>query len=160
MDEDDITLCFQVPRCVSIYFSFFCYWFNVNGWFVCEGLCLVAPQYCSANRTKKKTATSLKQCYFDGKNVIEDDLCNDNGFRIKNLCREFSLCMTQSFFNHPLEERYTWYSGDKVTKKVLDYVLVEPYIQEFIQDCFVSTDCHFESDHRLIITDLCTPKTR
>ena len=106
------------------------------------------------------TATSLKQCYFDGKNVIEDDLCNDNGFRIKNLCREFSLCMTQSFFNHPLEERYTWYSGDKVTKKVLDYVLVEPYIQEFIQDCFVSTDCHFESDHRLIITDLCTPKTR
>ena len=58
MDEDDITLCFQVPRCVSIYFSFFCYWFNVNGWFVCEGLCLVAPQYCSANRTKKKKTTT------------------------------------------------------------------------------------------------------
>lgn len=106
------------------------------------------------------TSTSLKQCYFDGNTLIDDELCNDNGFRVKNLCREFGLCMTQSYFNHPLEERYTWFSGDNCTKKVLDYVLVEHYVQELIKDCHVDKNSHFESDHRLLITDLCTPKTR
>ena len=106
------------------------------------------------------TSTSLKQCYFDGNTLIDDELCNDNGFRVKNLCREFGLCMTQSYFNHPLEERYTWFSGDNCTKKVLDYVLVEHYVQELIKDCHVDKNSHFESDHRLLITDLYTPKTR
>ena len=26
------------------------------------------------------TSISLKNCYFDGKQVLEDDVCNDNGF--------------------------------------------------------------------------------
>ena len=106
------------------------------------------------------TSVSLKQCYFDGKKIVDDTLCNDNGCRIKSICRELELCMTQTFFEYPIEERYTWYSGDKRTKKVLDYVLVEPFVQSYVNDCYVSSDYHFESDHRLIATKMLTPKTK
>ena len=68
--------------------------------------------------------------------------------------------MTQTYFNYPLSERYTWYSGDNKTKKVLDYVLVEPFVQQYIKDCQVSQEFDFESDHRLIVTSLETPKTK
>ena len=106
------------------------------------------------------TSVSLKQCYFDGKKVIEDDLCNDNGFRLKSFCKEFQLCISQTYFDQPLENRYTWYSGDQKTKKVIDYVLIEPYAQNYVNKCFVSTDSDFESDHRMIVTNLSTPMTK
>ena len=106
------------------------------------------------------TSVALKQCYFDGRKVIEDELCNENGFRLKSFCRELELCMIQTYFNKPIEERYTWYSGDQKTKKVIDYVLVEQFVQQYVNNCFVSHDSHFESDHRMIVTDLCTPMTK
>ena len=68
--------------------------------------------------------------------------------------------MIQTYFNKPIEERYTWYSGDQKTKKVIDYVLVEQFVQQYVNNCFVSHDSHFESDHRMIVTDLCTPMTK
>ena len=106
------------------------------------------------------TSISLKNCCFDGKQVLEDDLCNDNGFRIKRLCREQQLCMTQTYFDHPLEERYTWYCENKTTKKVIDYVLMERYIQQFVQGCSVKSQMDFGSDHRLLLTEMNTPSTR
>jgi len=63
------------------------------------------------------TAVSLKQTHFDGKNIIEDSICNDNGTRLKSFCRESGLCMAQTYFNHEEEERFTWISGNKTTKK-------------------------------------------
>ena len=59
-----------------------------------------------------------------------------------------------------LEDRYTWYSNDRRTKKVLDYVLAEQFIQQYIMDCSVYSDTDIESDHRLILTTLITPETR
>ena len=105
------------------------------------------------------TGLSTKQCYFDGKRLVEDTLCNDNGQRLKKFCREKLLCMSQSFFNHPIESRYTWYSGDKITKKVIDYILVEPFTQQYMERCEV-TKTDFESDHRLLVAAMKTPTTK
>ena len=63
------------------------------------------------------TSISLQQSCFDGSKVIYDPLCNDNGARLKNFCREQALCMSQTYFDHPLEERYTWQSPDGNTKR-------------------------------------------
>ena len=62
----------------------------------------------------------LKKTDYNGKNMLLDNLCNENGEELKSHCRMYKLCMSQSFFDHPLEERYTWYSPDGITKKVLD----------------------------------------
>ena len=92
--------------------------------------------------------------------MVEDPIFKDNGSRIKNLCRSSNLCMTQTFFEHPLEKRFTRYSGGQKTKKVIDYVLVEPFVQQYIMNCEVLSDFNFETDNRLSIVSIETPKTR
>ena len=64
------------------------------------------------------------------------------------------------YFNVPLEERYTWFSNDGKTKRVLDYILTEHFIQQYVSNCFVASDCHVDSDHRLIVANLLTPSTK
>ena len=105
------------------------------------------------------TELSTKQCYYNGKCLIEDSLCNDNGQRLKHFCQEKLLCMSQSFYDHPIENRYTWYSGNGITKKVLDYILVEAYTQQYMEKCEV-TNIDFESDHRLLLAEMKTPTTK
>ena len=106
------------------------------------------------------TSIALSQCFFDGRKIIDDPDCNANGTRIKSFCRDMKLCMTQTYFDHPIENRYTWYSPDKKTKKVLDYVLMESFVQQYTLDCKVDINVDMESDHRLVATEMCTPMTK
>ena len=76
------------------------------------------------------TSVSLKQCFFDGSNVVEDTVCNEKVTRIKIFFFELKLCLTQSYFAHPLGKIYTWHNIEKITKKVLDYILMEPFMQQ------------------------------
>ena len=64
--------------------------------------------------------------------------------------------MLQTYFNSPLSKRYTWYSNDGNTNRVLDYVLTET----FVTSCAVEDSFDFESDHKLLVTNLSTPKTK
>ena len=106
------------------------------------------------------TELVTKQCYYDGKKLVDDSVCNENGVRLKQFCQEKQLCMSQTFFNHDLEDRYTWFNGDSSTKKVLDYILVDPYTQQFMEECKVSIESDFDSDHRLVMAYLATPTTK
>ena len=106
------------------------------------------------------TSVSTQKCKFDGSQIVDDDICNDNGSRLKNLCRNAKLCLLSSFFEYSMENRYTWYSPDGYTKKVLDYALVERFIQQFATSCKSEPDIDFETDHRILITELRTPRTR
>ena len=56
--------------------------------------------------------------------------------------------------------QYTWYINDKKTKRINDYVLVEKFVQRYVNDCRVEPEYDFDSDHRLLITNVCTPCTR
>ena len=69
-----------------------------------------------------------KSCY-DGRIVLQDTDFNDNGSRLKTFCRSQKLCISSTFFEYSMIHRSTWYSNDKKTKKVNDYVLAESYIQ-------------------------------
>ena len=88
---------------------------------------------------------------------MDDSVCNKNGVRLKLFCQEKQL--SQTFFNHDLEDRYNWFNGDRSTKKVLDYILVEPYTQQFMEECKVKIESDFDSDHRLVMAYLATPTT-
>ena len=68
--------------------------------------------------------------------------------------------MSQTYYDYPKEKRYTWFSGDGSTKKVLDYVLVEPFIQNYIENCRVEQNYDFDSDHLLVKTVLKTPSSK
>ena len=106
------------------------------------------------------TELVTKQCYYDGKRLVDDPICNENGLRLKQFCQEKQLCTSQLYFEHALEVRHTWFSGDRSTKKVLDYILVEPYTQQFMEECKVDIKYDFDSDHRLVTSCLATPTTK
>jgi len=106
------------------------------------------------------TSISMKHCSYDWTKIVEDQLCNDNGSRIKSFCRKLHLCMPQTYFDHPLNNRYTWYSNDGRTKKVLDYILTQSFVQQFIASCDVNSNLNIETDHRLLSTTIITPETK
>ena len=107
-----------------------------------------------------KTKVALSKCDYDSTTTMFDDDCNDNGIRLKNFCRANKLGIASTYFEYPLENRYTWYSCDKVTKRVNDYVLTERFVQQYITDCIAMPEYDFDSDHRILITKLKTPCTR
>ena len=107
------------------------------------------------------TSIAQRRCCFDGSKVIEDEDCNDNGHRLKQFCRSKQLStISATFFKHRMLHRYTWYSNDGRTRKILDYVLTEKYVQQHITDCRVMRGFDADSDHCLLKTSLYTPSTR
>ena len=104
------------------------------------------------------TSVSLTNCKFNGTQIVDDPLCNDNGSRIKTFCRSMKLSMSQTYFNHPVEERYTWFSPDGKTRKVLDYILVNKFVQDYISECKV-WQSDIESDHRMLVASIRSPKS-
>ena len=107
-----------------------------------------------------ETSLATKKCNFDGQIIIPDDKFNDNGSRLKKFCRANKLGIASSFFEYSLDQRYTWYSCDKITRKVNDYVLPESYVQQYITDCIAYPTLDFDSDHSILITHINTPTTR
>jgi len=65
--------------------------------------------------------------------------------------------MLLTYFEQKLEERYTWFSNDGITKRVLDYILAEEFILQYVMNCKTEGTQDFGSDHRLVVTILNTP---
>ena len=107
-----------------------------------------------------ETSLSYYKSEFDGSGFLPDDECNGNGTRLKSFCREKKLGMASTFFDYPRERRYTWFSPDKHTRKKSDYVLTEKYVQRYVTDCSTNSSLDFDTDHRILITALDTPKSK
>ena len=107
-----------------------------------------------------ETSIVYRKTNFDCTNFMEDELCNNNGQRLKSFARHFKLSFAQSFFEHSMPKRYTWYSCDGITKKILDYVLNQRFINQYITNCCVRAEFEFNSDHALLVTSLVTPKDK
>ena len=107
-----------------------------------------------------QTNVVYSKTYFDKNSIIEDVNCNENGYRLKSYCRATNLNMIQTFFDVPIEKRYTWYSNDKMTKKILDYILVDSFVLKYTKMCEVHADANIDSDYRLLVCTLRTPRTK
>ena len=107
-----------------------------------------------------KTSIAYWKSQFDGTQLVYDDDCNDNGYRMKNFCRTNMLGIASTYFDYDIENRLTWYSPDQRTKRINDYVLTEKFVQQYITACIVFPDSDFNSDHRILVTELNTPKTK
>ena len=93
-------------------------------------------------------------------NVIIDRNCNDNGQRLKQLCQSEKLSISSTFFKHRLFHRYTWHSNDHKTRKILDYILTQQYVQQFMTNCPVYNGFDVETDHRIIKATMYAPSTK
>ena len=77
-----------------------------------------------------ETSIAHSKTEFDGK-IIVDEICNENGLRLKSFSRLFKFCMPQSFFDKPPINRLTWYSNDGKTAKILDHVMVQRFVNQY-----------------------------
>ena len=107
-----------------------------------------------------ETGLAKYKSFYDGESLIQDNECNDNGCRLKSFCKSQKLCISSSFFDYTMIERYTWYSNDKKPKKINDYVLTRKYGQQYVTQGIMMRDYNFDSDHRLLKTTLTPPCTR
>ena len=106
------------------------------------------------------TSIAKHRCFFDGKKVIQDPECSDNGTHLKTFCQNHELCISSTYFKHRMLHRYTWYSNDGKTRKINDYILAEQYVQQYLTDCRVYRSINIESDHRLLKATIRAPTTR
>ena len=54
----------------------------------------------------------------------------------------------------------TWYSIDQVSKKVYNFILACSWLCQYVSGCCVYNSYDFDSDHGLVIADICTPCTK
>lgn len=73
---------------------------------------------------------------------------------------KYNICLSSSFFERKEDEhRTTWLSNDGRTKKIRHHVIASRKIQQHTTDCKVHPLLNFTSDHKVLVSDLKTPKT-
>ena len=63
------------------------------------------------------------------------DSLNYNGERMLNCCLAHNLTIANTWFQRPNIAKYTWYSNDGSTKKMLDYIIIRRRWLSSVQNC-------------------------
>jgi hypothetical protein len=63
-----------------------------------------------------------------------EDMVNDNGERLIELCTQTSLKMWNGFFNLKNIHKYTWEQNTKNLKTIIDYIITKQDLKLKIQD--------------------------
>jgi len=77
-----------------------------------------------------------------------------------DFCCEKGLCITSTFYIHKQTKTVTWDSPDKITKKKLDYILCEPWLRQYMLDCYVMNSIYFDSNYALLVAKMRTSFTK
>ena len=98
---------------------------------------------------------------FDGRTTTSDEGLNQSNEN----CRLFlhhlqtnQLSILNTWFSHPIQHRNTWYSANGY-KKVYDYSLSGSWLRRFVKNVRVRSS-YFNSDHKLVVTNLATPANK
>lgn len=110
---------------------------------------------------KATTVLILKLSKFDESETNNNfnHVSNDNGERLINYCKTHKLCISNTFFKHKAIHRYSWYSGTGL-RNVIDYILADRHLQNYMLDCRIRRGYDFSSDHKLLVATLKTPCNR
>lgn len=79
-----------------------------------------------------------------------EEVTNDNGDRLIELCSAFSLKILNGFFPHKNVHKYTWHQPTKNYKSILDYIIIKQSTKLRIQDVRVQRGADCGSDHFLL----------
>ena len=72
-----------------------------------------------------------------------------------NCCLSHNLTIANTFFQRPSIAKYTWYSSDGSTKKMLDYIIICWRWLSSVQNCHTYRGTELgNTDHRLIAAEI------
>ena len=77
---------------------------------------------------------------------------NDNGSRLLDLCSQYDLSVTGTFFQHKDIHKYTWYQRGKDFRSQIDHILVRRKWLSAVNDTRAYRGAEFcNSDHRMVM---------
>src|SRR3989442_5468331 len=71
-----------------------------------------------------------------------------------NFCKSHNLFATNTWFQQKKSSQHTWISPDKVTKKQIDFVLVDKRFRNGIQNSRSMPGADFDSDHNPVVVKM------
>ena len=82
--------------------------------------------------------------------------CNENGERLLDFCASNQLIITNTWFQHKLLHKATWFrNGNRLrTGHMIDHVLVNKRFRTSVLDTRVYRSTFHESDHELVVSTL------
>ena len=88
-------------------------------------------------------------------NAHVDQVTNDNGTRLLEMCQSTGLCVADSWFPRRRIHHWTWYSNDGNTKKALDHILISARWRNAVTNCRVYRGAQLgNTDHRILIATI------
>ena len=86
-----------------------------------------------------------------------EDVENDNGTRLKELCHQFQLQLSNTRFAHKNIHRFTWERPSLKQKSLIDYIIVKQRPTFQVYDCRVKRGANCGTDHHLVLAKLVYP---
>jgi hypothetical protein len=86
-----------------------------------------------------------------------EDMVNDNGERLIELCTQKSLKTWNGFFNHKNIHKYIWEQHTKNLKTIIDYIITKQDLKLKIQDIRAYRRPNCGTDHKLLVAKILFP---
>ena len=86
-----------------------------------------------------------------------EDVCNDNGWRLINVCDQNNLRILNGFYPHRDIHRYTWTQHTRNLKYIIDYVIVRQRTKMLIKDVKAYRGPSCGSDHYMLKANIVLP---
>lgn len=84
-----------------------------------------------------------------------EEVKNDNGTRLIEMSEQHELKITNGFFQHREQHKYTWTQPTKKQKSIIDYLIIKQNSPIETLDVWVQRGASCSSDHFLVRAKLC-----
>ena len=79
-----------------------------------------------------------------------EEVTNDSGERLIEMCREHRLKIMNGFYKHKNIHKYTWCQHTRQLKSIIDYVICRQNTKMYIEDVKVQRGAECGSDHYML----------
>ena len=79
---------------------------------------------------------------------------NERGERMLEFCQDKQLCITNTYFYHRQQHRYTWTHPDGLHKNCIDYILINKRWKTSVMGTRVMRGADFGTSHELLLSNI------
>lgn len=86
-----------------------------------------------------------------------EEVQNDSGERLLEMCNQYNLTITNTYYAHKDIHRYTWERPSLQQKSIIDYIITKKTTHFQVHDSRVKRGANCGTDHHLVVAKLMYP---